>query len=131
MNGHSFTVIKTNVLNSSINSNEYKRKEIIIGSRPSHISVDFNQDLLAVGCATNQGCVAHIYKIANLSQAKAVPLKSIPLSRNSSNNIRELIWQPNSPSTFTCCFTDGSVLSLTLDPNACQELTLPASTQAT
>lgn len=118
-------------MNSSASTNEYLRKEILIGSRPSHISVDFNQDLLAVGCSTSQGCVAHIYKISNLSHAKAAPLKSISLSRNPDNNIRDLIWQPNSPNTFTCCFTDGSVLSLTLNPNGCQEFTLPSSTQAT
>lgn len=124
-----FLIVKANSLNGNISTNEFPRKEIITGNRPSHISLDYNQDLLAVGCGANPGCVAHIYKISQLSQAKAAPLKTIPLVKNDAK-IRDLIWQPNSPNTFTCCFTDGSVLSLTLNPTGCQEQILPSSAQA-
>lgn len=126
-----FLVIKTTSINSSTSTNEYLRREIVTGSRPSHISVDFNQDLLAVGCSP--GCTAHIYKISHLSQQKTSPLTSISLVKNpAAQNVQlhDLIWQPNSPSTFTCCFNDGSVLGVTLGPNGCQEFSLPPSTQA-
>lgn len=60
-------MIQTKAIKSTTNCNEYPKKVVALGMKPTHISVDFTQKLLGVVCCPKPDGLLYLYDIASFA----------------------------------------------------------------